>query len=111
MKSPEGFVRTIYAKPGVADACLRLQEGGDVDVVVLLWALWRAMAGVGAPDAAAVEAAARRTAPWRAQVVRPLRAIRRTMKAGVPGAPRAAAEPLRGKIKGLEIEAELFALA
>ena len=99
------FALALYDRPGVAEACLTLQAQAQTDVVLLVWALWRAPV-----DAAAV-AADTRLRGWRETVILPLRAIRRAMKPGLPHAPAAGAESLRGRIKAAEIEAEMIAFA
>ena len=74
------FSLAVYARPGVPAACLDLQDRLGLDVNVLLFAAW---AGLGcgvrlsAEDLARVDSA---IAPWRAEVVRPLRAVRRRVK-------------------------------
>lgn len=103
------FALALYGRAGVADACLALQERAQVDVVLLLWSLWRAQDA--AVDTAAVAAADARLRAWRSAVIHPLRAIRRAMKPGVAHAPAAAAEALRGRIKAAEIEAEMIGFA
>ena len=43
------FSLDYYARPGVAEACLQLQDAACVDVNVLLFLIWRAMAGESLP--------------------------------------------------------------
>ena len=80
-----------YAKPGVAEACLDLQDSHGQNVPLLLWALWR-----GGDVAAAVDLAR----AWEDEVVGPLRGVRRRLKG------RAGAETLRERVKAVELEAE-----
>lgn len=100
------FSLAVYRKPGVAEACLRLQDGGGADVNLLLYCCW--MAGVAdAPlGRDAVAKAAARTEDWRAGVVVPLRAVRRRMKEGFAGVPAESAESLRSEVKRAELAAE-----
>lgn len=104
MTTPEDslwqFSLATYARPGVADACLDLQDRFGADVNLLLFALWAgAVCGVrlghAELDRLKAEAAA-----WHHPVVVPLRAVRRHLK-GVPGA-----ETLRESIKAAELESE-----
>ncbi|WP_448207339.1 TIGR02444 family protein [Azospirillum sp. sgz302134] len=74
------FSLAVYARPGVPAACLDLQDRRGLDVNVLLFAAWAGLAcGVRltAEELARIDAA---VAPWRAEVVRPLRAVRRRVK-------------------------------
>lgn len=85
-----------YARPGVAEACLDLQDAHGQNVPLLLWAIWRG------GDVAAAVAVARE---WETDVVGPLRGVRRRLKG------RAGAEGLRDKVKAVELEAERSMMA
>jgi uncharacterized protein (TIGR02444 family) len=110
------FSLRFYRQPGVADACIALQDGCGVDVNILLFLLWLATAkrriGIGE-----VEAVCAKAGPWRDDVVAPLRSLRRRLKDGAPLIERNLAELFRTRIKAVELEAErlqqeaLFALA
>ena len=110
------FSLRFYRQPGVADACIALQDGCGVDVNLLLFLLWLAASkrGVGHGEVAALYA---KTLSWRDDVVAPLRAVRRKLKAGSSLVEAATAEFFRTRIKAVELEAErlqqeaLFALA
>jgi uncharacterized protein (TIGR02444 family) len=110
------FSLRFYRQPGVADACIALQDGCGVDVNVLLFFLWLATARRSVSLVVAREVCAT-AAPWRDDVVAPLRAIRRRLKDGAALVERGAAEHFRTKIKAIELESErleqeaLFALA
>jgi len=97
------FSLALYAKPGVADACLRLQDGLGVDVNLLLYACWTAAAGNGRPSRDDWNRLIDGTGPWRAEVVEPLRGVRRFLKNAV-ATPWSAA--LRARVKALELDAE-----
>ena len=74
------FSLSVYARSGVPAACLDLQDRRGLDVNVLLFAAW---AGLGCGVRLSAEELARADsaiAPWRAEVVRPLRAVRRRVK-------------------------------
>ncbi len=81
----------VYAKPGVAEACLDLQDAYGQNVPLLLWAVWR-----GGDVASAVTLARF----WEGEVVAPLRGVRRCLKG------RAGADALRERVKAVELEAE-----
>ena len=99
-----------YAAPGVAEACLHLQDAQGQNVPLLLWAAWAAATG-RRPDDDAIEAACDAARAWSDAAVAPLRAIRRTLKAPIPDLDKAARESLREQIKALELQAERHLLA
>lgn len=96
------FSLAFYREPEVAEACLACQDEAGADVNLILFMLWQASRGMRlAPeDVTAIDA---RIAPWRGQVVEPLRAIRRLLKTTpiLPGG-----EVYRERIKAVELEAE-----
>ena len=91
-------ITALYGEPGVAEACIAAQDEAGADVLLLLGAALMARRGVSLEGAGPALAAA--VEPWRSEVVRPLRALRRRWRrvAGV--------EPLRERLKALELEAE-----
>ena len=99
------FSVELYGRPGVAPACLALQDRFGCDVNLLLFALWAARNGValGAADFARLDAA---VAPWRASVVEPIRALRRRLKAETLDAEPGLAESCRQVLLKAELEAE-----
>ena len=100
------FSLAAYARPGAAEACLRLQDGVGADVNLLLYFCWLATVREGSLDRAEIEEVVSRTAAWRDQVVRPLRAVRRRMKEGIAGMPPESAESLRSEVKRIELRSE-----
>jgi uncharacterized protein (TIGR02444 family) len=110
------FSIRFYRQPGVADACIALQDGCGVDVNILLFLLWLATARRRVPVPAAQEVCAK-AAAWHDDVVVPLRTLRRRLKVGSTLVERGAAELLRTRIKAVELESErlqqeaMFALA
>jgi uncharacterized protein (TIGR02444 family) len=110
------FSLGFYRQPGVADACIALQDENGVDVNVLMFFLWFAMQQKEImPDHA--RALWEQAALWRDHVVAPLRSVRRKLKEGVPLVERDTAEFFRTRIKAVELESErleqeaLFAMA
>lgn len=100
------FALRLYAKAGVSEACLVLQDRMGVDVNVLLFALFAAMDRCVALDERDLQAIDDQVASWRDEVVLPLRSIRRRLKSGPEPAPDVATEALRDKVKRSEIAAE-----
>ena len=86
----------LYARPGAAEACLRLQDRDGLNVNLLLFCLW-AGAAFGRASPANMARAKAMAARWD-DVLKPLREARR------------AAKPLSGapyeRLKAVELEAE-----
>lgn len=99
------FSLRFYADPGAADACIRLQDACGADVNVLLFVLFLARAGrlLHDDDIARIEAM---SAPWRDQVVQPLRQARRCLRTPPAAFDPAATAQLRAEVKRIELEAE-----
>jgi uncharacterized protein (TIGR02444 family) len=110
------FSLQFYRLPGVADACIALQDQAHVDVNLLLFLLWNAHMG-RVLCRADVEALESRVTEWRDNVVIPLREVRRQLKSPPALVEKGAAEAFRTRIKQIELEAErlqqesLYALA
>lgn len=98
------FSLTVYARPGVAEACLALQERHGLDVNLLLFCCWAGVRGraLTGRELERLVAAAR---PWQEGVVKPLRAARRWLKTQAT-APDQLAGALRRRIKAQELAAE-----
>jgi len=90
-----------YARPGVAEACLDLQDSENQNVPLLLWAAWRPHA-----DEAMARQAAGVAHAWADAVIVPLRQVRRRMKTAVSEGDDRLRLSLREKVKGLELAAE-----
>lgn len=98
------FSLALYAAPGVADACLHLQDEHGVNVNLLLWCVWLECNGVCLDDAR-LHDAQRRIRAWDQHYVIPLRHLRQRMKAEF-GTADEAIEQVRGYIKQAELAAE-----
>jgi uncharacterized protein (TIGR02444 family) len=99
------FSLQFYRLPGVAEACIKLQEESGCDVNLLLFLLWH---GAQARQLATREVGRleQDIAPWRDRTVIPLRAVRQALKSP-PGLVEAGAtEAFRARIKAVELEAE-----
>ncbi|CAN5339009.1 TIGR02444 family protein [soil metagenome] len=94
-----------YARPGVAEACLALQDGAGQNVPLLLWSAWAAASG-RRPDADDIEAACDTARAWTDIAIGPLRDIRRTLKGPIPDLDVAAREAIRDQVKAVELAAE-----
>jgi uncharacterized protein (TIGR02444 family) len=99
------FSLQFYRQPGVAEACIALQEGSGVDVNLLLFLLWHAAQGRRL-SGAQIRELERKIAAWRDLTVVPLRNLRRALKSTPELVPGAAAEAFRTRIKAVELEAE-----
>lgn len=111
------FSLSVYGTPGVADACLRLQDEAGLDVNLVLFACWIAGARKTPLTDAEMREVIALTQAWRERVVVPLRRIRRELKGGSDGLPLDAVESFRSEIKRIELASErrqqdmLFAFA
>lgn len=98
------FSLTHYARTGVADACLRLQDAHGVNVNLLLWCAWLEAYGLTL-DATRLSCAQQRIHTWDQNYVVPLRQMRRRMKAEFSLADENI-EKVRQQIKQAELLAE-----
>lgn len=101
------FSLMIYARPGVADALLRLQDRDGHNVNLILFGLWLGVCEGARLDAAALSRAKAATAGLDHDIVAPLRDLRRALK----GDPDPDVRDLRRRLLGLEIAAERRAQA
>jgi uncharacterized protein (TIGR02444 family) len=99
------FSLGYYRGAGVSEACLELQDNCGVDVNVVLFLLWMASQRrqVGAD---AVKRLADKVRPWQADVIGPIRTLRRRLKGDAPLLDKGSAELFRTKIKAVELESE-----
>lgn len=99
------WVLAAYARPGVADACLELQDTTGQNVPLLLWAAWAAATGRRInPDTR--EAASDTARVWEDTAVAPLRAVRRALKVRAVDMEDDDREAVRAQVKAVELEAE-----
>ncbi|MCO7216541.1 TIGR02444 family protein [Halomonas sp. OfavH-34-E] len=92
------FALAIYARPGVEQACLTLQDEHGWDVCELLWRCWLYQQGAQAG------ALPSQVAAWQREVTQPLRRLRRDLKPQAQADPQVAS--VRSRIKQAELEAE-----
>ncbi len=93
----------VYARPGVEQILLDLQDRLGLDVNMVLFACWSGVERFGPLSDSEWEALIAGTTEWRGKVVAPLRGIRRFLKRDEE---QDDVDSLRGKIKQLELEAE-----
>jgi uncharacterized protein (TIGR02444 family) len=94
-----------YARPGVPDACLALQDVHGQNTSLLLWAI---QAGQVDPEVLARGAALARA--WDAAALHPLRAARRALKPALPPVDDTRRLAIRADIQSLELVAERLLL-
>lgn len=97
------FATAVWGRPGVAEACLRLQDRHGQCVTLLLWRAWAAGEGRAVDEAVLARAAAvART--FEGEVIGPLRRARRAL--GAPAGELAGARALKARAAALELAAE-----
>lgn len=92
------FSLRVYAAPGVADACLWLQDHRGLDVNRVLFSVWAGLLRGELQDSALAEAE-RVSRDWSERVVQSLRAARRGLDSGEH-------PELRADIQRVELAAE-----
>ncbi|WP_282606663.1 TIGR02444 family protein [Pelagibius sp. Alg239-R121] len=97
------FSLAVYERAGTAPACLALQDSKNLDVNLLLFCCWAGSLG-HALKPAEIASLTKAVKPWQADVVSPLRALRRQLHSG--GDYEGSSAALLGKIKDAELEAE-----
>jgi uncharacterized protein (TIGR02444 family) len=96
------FSLAFYALPGVAEALIALQDRAGCDVNLMLFVLWLGVSGRSRLTKEELAIAGRIARPISADIVRPLRALRRKLSSD----PSADVQRLREGIKALELAAE-----
>jgi uncharacterized protein (TIGR02444 family) len=106
----------LYRQPGVEAACLELQRRHGLDVNLVLLCCWQASLG-GALDTETWRELRTLVESWQAEVIRPLRALRRRLKVqvaepepgSIPETWPVLAGALRERALALEIDGERLA--
>jgi uncharacterized protein (TIGR02444 family) len=96
------FSLAFYAAPSVARSLIALQDKDGLDVNLLLFALWLGVSGRRRLDSDGLRAAGRAAGKIRADIVEPLRTLRRNLRQN----PDADVQRLRDGVKALELAAE-----
>jgi len=99
------FSLDLYARPGVEEACLWLQERWGADVNLLLFCCWLERRGRRA-DRRLLRRAMAAASAWRAEALLPLRRVRRRLRRPLPGLPPGWAAPVRRAAQAAELRAE-----
>ena len=94
-----------YARPGVPEAALALQDEHGQNTSFLLWAVY-----AEAKDPALLARAAAATRAWDRTALVPLRDVRRALKPPMPPVDDTARLSLREEVKALELAAERLLL-
>ena len=105
------FALDFYGRPGVQEACLRLQDEHGFDIIALVAILHAAIVSGRGMDEEEIAALRRDMALWREKTVLTLRRLRRELKSPPPEFPAAETESLRDLIKKAELKAEQIQLA
>jgi uncharacterized protein (TIGR02444 family) len=100
------FSLAIYAKDGVAPACLRLQDKHGFDVNLLLFACWSARYCDLSLNEADWPALLAETSDWRDNIITPLRDVRRRLKVPKMDADLKKQTELRAAVQQIELECE-----
>lgn len=95
------WVLEAYARPGVPEATLKLQDEHGQNTSFLLWAVHSE-----AKDPALLARAAAAARAWDATALKPLRAVRRALKPALPPFDDDARLAFRKDVNRLELEAE-----
>lgn len=95
----------LYGRPGVADACLGLQDRLGADVNLVLFAAWVGASGRALSEGE-IQMSQNVVSAWRREVVEVLRLLRRRLKVGPAPAPSSQTDALRKAIKAAELSAE-----
>jgi uncharacterized protein (TIGR02444 family) len=96
----------VYADRRVKDACLKLQDGYNLDVNMLLFCVWTAWVGYGRLDNDVLAHAVDLSDNWTKRVTKNLRAARRALKNAPMAALAGDVESLRANILEIEIDSE-----
>jgi uncharacterized protein (TIGR02444 family) len=105
-----GFAVAVHDQPGVADACISLQDRFDVNVNILLCAAYIGAVRRRSVTSDDIASARTRVDAWHTDVVRPLRAVRRRLKTGPPPAPNPQTDDVRKQVAKAELDAEFVEL-
>jgi uncharacterized protein (TIGR02444 family) len=95
------FSLKVYDQNSVAHECLALQESHGVDVNLLLFCAWTGTRAI-VLNRTEIEEASKLVAEWNDLIVRPLRSVRRNLKAYHA----VDLSSFRVRVKAMEIEAE-----
>lgn len=98
------FITRLYAAPGVAPACLELQDRHAIDVTLMLFCLWQGTVRAE-PLGGRIADLIGQARDWHGATILPIRSARRRLKAG-HGALAEAGEALYRTVLAAEIDCE-----
>ncbi|MEM7404118.1 MAG: TIGR02444 family protein [Pseudomonadota bacterium] len=96
----------LYGCPGLPELLIAAQDDCGADVNLLLWMCWLAATRAVSAEPADLQGADAAIAQLRAEVVMPLRDVRRALKRNTRWMARADLEAVRQKVKSSELDAE-----
>lgn len=102
------FSIELYGRPGVAEACLELQDSHSIDLNLLLYCFWYGDS-FGRFDKSLLEELVKFSFTWQQGIVQPLRSVRRWLKSQtqlVSANQASQLQSLRERIKSEELSAE-----
>ena len=99
------FSLAVYRRPGVDEACLRLQDEFGLDVNCVLFCCWAATRYEPLTELE-IKAMVAISRDWNQKIVAPLRDVRRALKDRQGTAPEGPVALLRQSVKDVELEAE-----
>ncbi len=109
-REPNAFWRYslhAYRLPGVEAACLALQDGWATDTNLLLYCCW--LGSTGRPlDKRFLRRAMAAVARLQAEIIQPLRQVRRALKTMSTDLPEGSAPDLRKRIAAVELDLEFL---
>ena len=100
------FSVTVYARPGVSDVLLNMQNTHAADVNLLLYCAWHAASGRGALSDELVQRLDLGVAPWRTAIIKPLRELRERIKTDAALKDLHNAQQTRAKVLQAELAGE-----
>lgn len=105
------FALHFYGQPGIQDACLKLQDEANIDVIQLIAVLYADVVLGNAVSAEDISTFRAQAEGWREAVVLPLRGVRRFLKPECPDVLNQEKELLRTHVKNAELLAEQIQIA
>ncbi len=100
------FSLRLWRRPGVASACVRLQDRLGIDVNLLLYGCWSAACGAPELRRRAWLRLHALTRSWQSGVVAPLRGVRQRLDRGFESLPADSVDALRRRVAAIELAAE-----
>ncbi len=100
------FTVESHRRPGVHEACLRLQMDHRIDVNFLFWCCWVARTGAPPLDEKQLQTALDAVGSWQEEIVRPIWKARWKLKPAYGSFPKDLTEALRRQLIAAEINGE-----